>query len=42
MGSFWIDAQLLPSLARWLHRTFDVDARHVQDLGLRDASDEVI
>lgn len=36
----WIDAQLSPSLAAWINRTFDdVQAKSVKALGLRDASD---
>jgi predicted nuclease of predicted toxin-antitoxin system len=38
----WIDAQLAPSLAAWLRETFDVSARAVRDLQLRDAEDPVI
>ena len=33
----WIDAQLSPSLAKWITDTFDVSAMAVCDLGLRDA-----
>ena len=39
---FWLDAQLPPSLATWLSKTFDVDAHAVRDLGLRDAEDREI
>jgi predicted nuclease of predicted toxin-antitoxin system len=35
----WIDAQLPPALATWLTATFDVNARSLRDLGLRDAKD---
>lgn len=28
----WVDAQLPPSLARWLTQTHQVDARHVSDV----------
>lgn len=39
---FWIDAQLPPALAPWLHSTHGIDAVAVRDLGLRDADDAVI
>ena len=35
----WLDAQLPPSLAGWISRSFGVDARALRDLGLRDAED---
>jgi predicted nuclease of predicted toxin-antitoxin system len=38
----WLDAQLSPSLARWMHDVFSVDAVPVCDLGLRDAGDSEI
>ena len=38
----WIDAQLPPALATSLRRVFAVEARHVLDLGLVNASDEKI
>ena len=38
----WIDAQLPPSLARWLREEHGTDATHVQDLGLETASDRQI
>lgn len=38
----WIDAQLPPSLARWLAHTYGVDAHHVFDLGFVGADDSVI
>ena len=38
----WVDAQLSPSLAPWIIEKFDVQARSVKWLGLRDASDEQI
>ena len=40
--TFWLDAQLPPSLAAWLSSTFGVDARALRDLGLRDADDREI
>ena len=36
---FWVDAQLPPQLATWLEVTFQVEARSLRDLGLRDAAD---
>jgi predicted nuclease of predicted toxin-antitoxin system len=39
---FWIDAQLSPYLAQWLSSEFEVDAKPVRDLGLRDARDREI
>ncbi len=38
----WIDAQLSPYLAQWLSSEFDVEARPVRDLSLRDAKDREI
>jgi predicted nuclease of predicted toxin-antitoxin system len=35
----WIDAQLPPTLARWLSEMFDVEATALRELGLRDAQD---
>jgi len=36
----WIDAQLSPSLAAWINRTFEgITAQSIQALGLRDATD---
>lgn len=39
---FWIDAQLSPYLARWLSSEFDVEAKPVRELGLREAKDREI
>ena len=39
---FWIDAQVSPYLARWLSSEFDIEARPIRDLGLRDAKDREI
>ena len=36
---FWVDAQLPPQLAEWLAAEFQVEARSLRDLGLRDAAD---
>lgn len=38
----WVDAQLPPSLARWLHTEHGVDALHIHDLGLYRGSDALI
>lgn len=38
----WVDAQLAPSLARWMQASLLVDAVPLRDLGLRDAEDAVI
>ena len=40
--TIWVDAQLSPGLARWIRDTFDIDARAVRDLGLRNAKDPAI
>jgi predicted nuclease of predicted toxin-antitoxin system len=38
----WIDAQLSPYLAPWLSSEFDIDAKPIRELGLRDAGDQEI
>jgi predicted nuclease of predicted toxin-antitoxin system len=38
----WIDAQLSPTLAQWLTGRFDVEAVHVSELHLVNASDPTI
>lgn len=38
----WIDAQLPPALARWLHTEHGTDAQHVEELGLHRARDTEI
>ena len=38
----WIDAQLSPTLARWLSDTFGVTAHVIRDLGLRNTKDPPI
>lgn len=38
----WVDAQLPPDLCGWLKSQFGVEAAHVQDVGLRDADDDVV
>ncbi len=37
--TIWIDAQLSPSLAKWITDTFGLPALAVRDLGLREAKD---
>jgi predicted nuclease of predicted toxin-antitoxin system len=36
---FWLNAQLPPSLEKWLSETFGVNALTLQELGLQDAQD---
>ncbi len=38
----WVDAQISPAISSWLTSTFNVQAKAVRDLGLRDAKDEEI
>ena len=38
----WVDAQLSPEMAPWIHSRFKVDCLAIKDLGLRDAADELI
>ena len=38
----WVDAQLPPSLARWLTQRAGIDAHHVSEFGLLTAGDPVI
>jgi predicted nuclease of predicted toxin-antitoxin system len=40
--AFWVDAQLPPQLAAWLHSEFGHEAHALRDLGLRDADDRTI
>ncbi|MBF2097137.1 MAG: DUF5615 family PIN-like protein [Gloeomargaritaceae cyanobacterium C42_A2020_066] len=35
----WVDAQLPPTLAKWLSVTFSLEAAALRDLSLRDAQD---
>jgi predicted nuclease of predicted toxin-antitoxin system len=42
VADFWIDAQLPPQLASWIHDQFGYAAFALRDLGLRDASDLTI
>jgi predicted nuclease of predicted toxin-antitoxin system len=39
MTTLWVDAQLPPSLSRWVRETFGVDCLHVANLGLAGAGD---
>ena len=38
----WLDAQLAPSLAIWITLRFEVEAKPVRDLNLRETEDEDI
>lgn len=43
MTGIWVDAQLSPSLAAWISRSYeDLEAKSVRSLGLREAEDEEI
>jgi predicted nuclease of predicted toxin-antitoxin system len=35
----WLDAQLSPTLAKWMRDDLALDARSLKELGLRDAKD---
>jgi predicted nuclease of predicted toxin-antitoxin system len=37
--TIWVDAQLSPALACWITDIFDLPARAVRELGLREAKD---
>ena len=38
----WIDAQISPAIAVWIHAKFSIEAKPLRELGLRDADDETI
>lgn len=40
--TFWIDAQLSPALAVWMAGAFNVEAKALRELGLRDSADTEI
>jgi predicted nuclease of predicted toxin-antitoxin system len=40
--TFWLDAHLDPRLASWLGVTFGVHAKALDEIGLRDAEDDVL
>lgn len=40
--TFWIDAQLSPALAGWLSHQFAVEAIHIRDLKLVEATNHAI
>lgn len=40
--TLWLDAQLPPQLAGWIQQTLKINAIALRDLGLRDATDNVI
>ena len=40
--TIWIDAQISPDVARWLTNRFNVEALHVKDLQMVEATDPTI
>lgn len=38
----WVDAHISPRISKWITERFQVEARALRDLGLRDARDEPI
>jgi predicted nuclease of predicted toxin-antitoxin system len=40
--TFWLDAHLDPELASWLGATFGVNAKSLDEIGLRHADDDVL
>ncbi len=40
--TIWLDAQLSPLIISWITDEFQIDAVHIRDIGLRDASDRDI
>lgn len=40
--TIWVDAQLSPRIAHWITANFPITAAPLRDLGLRDASDQII
>ena len=40
--TFWLDAHLDPDLAAWLGSRFKIIVKHLREIGLRDADDDVI
>ncbi len=40
--TLWLDAQLPPQLASWIHQTMAINAIALRDIGLRDATDNTI
>ena len=40
--TFWLDAHLQPELAVWLGSRFKVFVKHLAEIGLRDADDDVL
>ena len=38
----WLDAQLSPTIAKWIRETFGIEVHAVRELGLRDATDIAI
>ncbi|MGH7577912.1 MAG: DUF5615 family PIN-like protein [Longimicrobiales bacterium] len=37
--TLWLDAQISPAMAPWLHMRFGIDTVAVRDMGLREAED---
>lgn len=37
--TFWFDAHISPSVAKWMIKTYKVNASSLRKLGLRDADD---
>ncbi len=40
--TLWLDAQLPPQIVIWIRNNFAIDAVALRDIGLRDATDNVI
>jgi len=40
--TFWLDAQLSPTLAEWIHALFSIKTVALKELGLRDAEDNEV
>jgi predicted nuclease of predicted toxin-antitoxin system len=40
--TIWVDAHISPRIAKWIAERFQVEAKALRDLGLRDARDEQI
>ena len=38
----WVDAQLSPSLALWINEYLGIEARHIEELGMRSSKDPEI
>lgn len=40
--TIWVDAHISPRIAQWITERFEVEAKALRDIGLRDARDEQI